>query len=128
MIALAISLSIWIGPNPSWQLDISPTVIVQAALPPSIQSVTLPHLVIVTNPLEPHRTHHGTLDGVIAHELQHARQYEHLGPGLLLGYALMPTAFEDYLQPEPPWQGTELNCPMFRISSSQVELFPCWTP
>lgn len=137
LLALSISFTLWFGPAgvTNWQLDVSPTVLIEANVyePKGgiAQAFTpVPHVVFATGPtLVPGWTRYRTprMQTLINHELMHARQWEHLGPGFALAYVLMPSAFEDYKShPEPPWVGTDLNCPFLTITNTSVELLPCW--
>lgn len=132
--SFTISLSIWFSGVvvTDWQLDVSPAFLVEANVVQhpvhAWAAVSLPHIIFASAPTYARGwSRSPARSDLRKHELGHVRQWEHLGPGFALAYLLMPIAFEDYLShPDPPWAGTELNCPALRISNTSVELLPCW--
>lgn len=138
LVTLTVSLTLWLTPTSvaNWQLDVTPTVVIEANWLPNfgheMSGLALPHVILLSAPgyyrgWTQARAWTSTADTALAHELQHARQWEHMGPGFALAYVLMPMAFEGYLSaPDPPWAGTELNCPLLRLTANAVSLFPCW--
>lgn len=67
----------------------------------------------------------------LSHELHHVRQWEALGPAMLLAYPMtLGSEFEDYLGDSTMWEpeaGMERRCPVFRWSSGDgFGAMPCW--
>ncbi len=125
LLELTLSLTLCLG-SANWSLDVSPTFLVEVPyLGGRVIGRALPHLVMVVPNLSG-----DVRQELIAHELKHIRQWEALGPGLALAYALTGgIPFEDYLNPDgamwlpPPGM---LNCPLLRVSNHGVSVKPCW--
>jgi len=125
LLELTLALTLYLG-TPEWRLDVSPTFLIEVPhLGGGVIGRALPHLVMVV-PNLPDDERRALLD----HELKHIRQWEALGPGLVLAYALtLGIPFEDYLNPDgvmwlpPPGMR---HCPLLRIESGAMKFMPCW--
>lgn len=139
---IALTLTVLLGPSPEVEIAIDVAVAIRVDVPsaaltwlPQFQhlqgqdvlfSFALPHVIVLNSRL-PARY----VDGMMAHELVHIRQYAALGPALPLLYVLTGgQPFEDYLGDEYMWEPPAAmlkNCPLMTFNSKRgVQLLPCW--